>query len=138
MGKTKKNSTNNINKEKIMAQCTETYAMNMIGTRWKLAVFYHLKKGPLRFSNLKELIGEVSDRMLTLHLREMEEDGLVIRTVYPEVPVRVEYHLTESAMELQPVWDFLRAWGRRHRNLMTGVEPTPLDLNIAYKGPIAS
>jgi len=121
-----------------MATCTETYAMDMIGARWKLAVFYHLKTGPLRFSVLKEKIGDVSDRMLTLHLREMEEDGLLIRNVYPEVPVRVEYTLTSSAMELQPVWDFLRAWGRRHQNIMNGVEPAPLDMTIAYKQPLAS
>lgn len=138
MGKIKKNSTNNINKEKMMARCSEQYAMDMIGARWKLSVFYHLKNGSMRFSVLKEKIGDVSDRMLTLHLREMEEDGLVIRTVYPEVPARVEYSLTHSAMELLPVWDFLRAWGRRHQHRMSGVEPAPLEVSISCSEQMAS
>ncbi|MBV7531583.1 helix-turn-helix domain-containing protein [Chitinophaga sp. sic0106] len=126
MASIKKNSTNNINKEIIIARCSEAYAMDMIGTRWKLSVFYQLKHGPMRFSALRDSIGNVTDRMLTLHLREMERDGLVIRTVYPEVPARVEYSLTESAVELQPVWEYLRAWGKRHMDRQQGLTPAPL------------
>ncbi|SHK97619.1 transcriptional regulator, HxlR family [Chitinophaga jiangningensis] len=125
MASIKKNSTNNINRETIKSRCPEAYAMDLIGTRWKLSVFYNLKNGPMRFTVLRDRIGNVTDRMLTLHLREMEQDGLVIRTVYPEVPARVEYQLTESAMELQPVWELLRAWGSRHRNRQEGVEVAP-------------
>jgi DNA-binding HxlR family transcriptional regulator len=60
----------------------------------------------------------VSDRMLTLHLQELEKSGLVIRTVHAEVPARVEYHLSESARQLAPIWKQLERWGDAHRNIM--------------------
>ncbi|WP_143304681.1 winged helix-turn-helix transcriptional regulator [Chitinophaga vietnamensis] len=118
MKKVKETSTNYLNKEELIAKCSEAYAMDLIGARWKLSIFYELKNGPVRFTSLKSMIPNITERMLTLHLREMERDGLVIRTVYPEVPARVEYELTESAHELMPVWQFLREWGKRHRERM--------------------
>ena len=69
----------------------------------------------MRFSELKEHIPNITDRMLTLHLQELEADGLISRTVYAEVPPRVEYQLTPSAVLLIPVWDQLNEWGHQHR-----------------------
>ncbi|MCW3463486.1 winged helix-turn-helix transcriptional regulator [Chitinophaga nivalis] len=128
MKQIKESSTNFSNKENLIAICTEAYAMDLIGARWKLSIFYELKYGPARFSELKKKIANVTERMLTLHLREMERDGLVNRTVYPEVPARVEYSLTDSASELLPVWDYLRAWGKRHRTRQEGEEPGPFTI----------
>lgn len=96
----------------------EAYALDLIGTRWKLAIFYMLKNGPLRFSELKSRIDNITERMLSLSLRELERDLLVSRTVYPEVPARVEYALTDSGKALEPVWGLLRVWGRKHREMI--------------------
>jgi DNA-binding HxlR family transcriptional regulator len=118
MKKVKTTSTNYQNKESLGAVCMEAYALDLIGTRWKLAIFYMLKKGPLRFSELKNQIGNVTERMLSLSLRELEKDLLVSRTVYPEVPARVEYALTDAGKALEPVWGLLREWGRMHREMI--------------------
>jgi DNA-binding HxlR family transcriptional regulator len=118
MEKVKTTSTNYQNKESLGAVCMEAYALDLIGTRWKLAVFYALKNGPLRFSELKNNIANITERMLSLSLRELEKDQLVSRTVYPEVPARVEYNLTDSGKALEPVWKLLREWGRKHREMI--------------------
>ena len=68
----------------------------------------------MRFAELKEYIPNISDRMLTLHLKEMERDGLVERTVFAEVPPKVEYKLTISSKKLVPIWEQLEVWGAEH------------------------
>jgi DNA-binding HxlR family transcriptional regulator len=118
MGKIKTTSTNYQNKETLGATCTTAYALSLIGTRWKLIIFYNLKDGPLRFTELKNKIPNITERMLSLSLRELEKDLLVSRTVYPEVPPRVEYALTSAGKALAPVWDLLNDWGRRHREMV--------------------
>jgi DNA-binding HxlR family transcriptional regulator len=77
----------------------------------------NLEKGSLRYSELKKAISQITERMLTLQLREMEEDGIVKRTVFAEVPPRVEYELTAIGMELVPICLQLSDWGTRHRQL---------------------
>jgi DNA-binding HxlR family transcriptional regulator len=66
---------------------------------------------------LKRLIPGITERMLTLKLKELEKDGLLKKTVYAEVPVRVNYQLTEIAIELIPIWDCLRKWGKKHKEM---------------------
>lgn len=117
MSKRKITSTNNQNRRKLIATCGMIYAMDILAGRWKLFILYKLKNNKLRFSEIKQLIPEITDRMLTLHLKELEEDGLILRTIYPEVPPRVEYELTESAQSLVPVWQQLERWGLAHREL---------------------
>jgi DNA-binding HxlR family transcriptional regulator len=92
-----------------------TYSVEMIGGRWKLLILVNLENGPRRYSELRKGIANMTERMLTLQLREMEEDGIVKRTVYPEVPPRVEYELTESAQKLLPICKQLSDWGTGHR-----------------------
>lgn len=117
MGKRKETSTNSLNLKKLVDFCGMMYAVDVLGGRWKLVILYKLEKRTLRFRELKELIPDISDRMLTLHLQEMEKDGLVIRTAYAQVPPRVEYTLSESARELAPIWKQLEEWALRHRTV---------------------
>lgn len=118
MAKRKMASTNTLNMEKIVDFCGATYAIDILGGRWKLVILYKLEKRTLRFGELKELIPGITDRMLTLHLRELEKSGLLVRTAFAEVPPRVEYTLTESARRLAPIWKELEEWGGRHRGEM--------------------
>lgn len=83
----------------------------MIGGRWKGVVIYWLLDGKQRFGELRRKLPNCTQRMLTLQLRELEEDGLVRRTVFPEVPPRVEYELTDLGQTLRPIIVALRKWG---------------------------
>ncbi len=118
MGKRKLTSTNAINRETLIDFCGMIYAVDMLGGRWKLLILYKLEEKTLRFSELKKRIPNITDRMLTLHLQELEKNGLVLRTAYAEVPPRVEYQLTESGKLLIPVWKQLEHWGLQHRAVM--------------------
>lgn len=117
MGSIKQSSTNNINKQYIQ-ECDLSYAVCKIGGRWKLFILSKLKDKKLRFSELKRSISGITERMLTLQLRELEKEGLIKRTVHAEVPPRVDYELTEIARELIPIWDALNNWGGKHRKFI--------------------
>lgn len=116
MSKRKVSSTNTENLKNLLNFCGVVYAVDVLGGRWKMIILYKLEKHTLRFGELKGRIPDISDRMLTLHLQELEKDGLITRTVYPEVPPRVEYSLTESARKLAPIWQQLEQWGLEHRS----------------------
>ena len=89
-------------------------AINMLEGRWKLLILFHLFGGKtLRFSDLERALPAVSQKMLAQQLRQLERDGIVQRTVYPEVPPRVEYHLTEWGQSLCPALDSLLTWAER-------------------------
>ncbi|MCE7044447.1 helix-turn-helix domain-containing protein [Dyadobacter sp. CY312] len=118
MAKRKEQSTNMLNEQCLLDGSDLTYAVCKIGGRWKLLILCNLKGGKLRFGEIRKLIPGISERMLTLQLRELEKDGMVKRTVYAEVPPRVDYELTEIAQELIPVWATLDKWGARHKALM--------------------
>lgn len=122
MGKRKQNSTNSIN-EQYITECDLTYAICKIGGRWKLLILCKLEHGKLRFSELRNQINGITERMLTLQLRELEREGLVKRTVYAEVPPRVDYELTQIACQLIPIWKQLSDWGNKHKKLVQ--EKTP-------------
>jgi DNA-binding HxlR family transcriptional regulator len=92
--------------------CPVEATLDVIGGRWKGVILYHLMKGTLRFNALRRELPNVTQRMLTLQLRELERDGLVRRTVYAEVPPKVEYDLTESGRSLEPLIHAMRAWGK--------------------------
>lgn len=134
MGKTKEDSTNNHNR-RILITCDMTYAVQLIGGRWKLLIIAGLDKRPLRYGELKRNLSPVSERMLTLQLRELEEDGILKRTVFAEVPPRVEYELTALGKELVPICVELSNWGTKHRTQALGqLEPSTahdLTLNLS-------
>jgi len=92
-------------------RCPVEVCFEVIGGKWKGVIVYHLLSGTRRFNDLRRLVPGVTQRMLTRQLREMEADGIVERTVYPEVPPRVEYCLTALGRTLEPIILTLRAWG---------------------------
>lgn len=118
MGKRKATSTNTMNRSTLVDFCGVVYAVDKLGGRWKLLILYKLEGRTLRFGELKKHLPNITDRMLTLHLQELEKQGLVVRTVYAAVPPRVEYHLSESARQLAPVWKQLEQWGHAHKAIM--------------------
>ena len=88
--------------------------LNRIGDKWSVMVVGHLTRKTMRFNELRHAIGGISQRMLTLTLRNLERDGLVTRTVYPEIPPRVEYQLTELGRTLTGPLDNLWNWAAEH------------------------
>jgi len=94
--------------------CSVEAALDVIGGKWKGVILYHLLEDTRRFGELQRLIPNVTRRMLTLSLRELEGDGLVHREVYKQVPPKVEYSLTEYGQTLKPIIKSLRAWGDEH------------------------
>lgn len=95
--------------------CTVEATLNLIGGKWKGVILYRLLIGEvLRFNELRRLLPNITQRMLTNQLRELESDGLIARKVYPEVPPKVEYRLTDYGQTLAPVIHALKAWGDAH------------------------
>ena len=111
----KENSTNTLNKQNLEKECGMSYALTTIGGRWKPAILWRLCKGKMRYSELRDSIPNVTERMLVLQLREMEKDGLIKRSVYAEVPPRVEYEMTEKGKSLKPILKSLSDWGDEYR-----------------------
>lgn len=95
--------------------CPVETTLMVIGDKWKVLILRDLMNGTMRFGELKKSIGHVSQKVLTAQLRDMEDKGLLIRTVYAEVPPRVEYTLTEIGRSLKPVLDAMVAWGENYK-----------------------
>lgn len=102
--------------------CAMDVTMGFIGGKWKSIVLWYLIKEPKRFSQLKRHVPGITEKMLSLQLKELEADGLVKREVFAEVPPRVEYSLTEEGKTLIPVLQAIAEWGnymgRKHGNLV--------------------
>lgn len=94
--------------------CPVEAALEQIAGKWKGLILYHLLDDTLRFNELSRRVGDVTQRSLTKQLREMEADGIVDRKVYPVVPPRVDYSLTEKGQQLRGVIEALHAWGQEH------------------------
>lgn len=91
--------------------CPVETTLMLIGDKWKVLILRDLMEGTKRFGELKKSIGTVSQKVLTAQLRDMEAKGLLTRTVYAEVPPRVEYTLTETGRSLKPILDSMVVWG---------------------------
>ncbi|WP_196887500.1 winged helix-turn-helix transcriptional regulator [Aureivirga sp. CE67] len=115
MTKIKESSTHFENKKTLEKECLIVYASNIIGGQWALSICCYLMDGKLRFGELKKLLPNITERMLTLQLRKLEKDQIVKRTVYAEVPPRVEYELTSVGYSLKPLMDSLETWGKMHQ-----------------------
>ena len=96
------------------AGCPVEAALDVIGGKWKGVILHHLHERSYRFNELRRLMSGVTQRMLTKQLRELEQDGLISRTVFAEVPPRVEYAMTEYGKTLAPVLKALLTWGSQH------------------------
>ena len=101
--------------EKKLPACPVETTLLMISDKWKVLILRDLLTGTKRFSELKSSVTGISQKVLTAHLRSMEEDGLVHREVYPEVPPKVEYSLTDLGDTLKPVLDSMWLWGENYK-----------------------
>ena len=101
----------NRRKNKCHYGCSVEAALDVIGDKWKGVVLFHLLSGTKRFNEIRRSIPDVSQRVLTLQLRELESDKIISRKVYPEVPPKVEYTLTALGKSLEPILHALREWG---------------------------
>lgn len=97
-----------------MQTCSVERAVNLFGDKWKFLILRDLMDGKMRFSELKRSIGQISQKVLTQNLRNLESNGLITRTVYPVVPPKVEYELTDLGYSLKSVIDALRKWGESY------------------------
>ena len=100
---------------KELPACPVETTLTLISDKWKVLILRDLMPGTKRFGELKKSIGSVSQKVLTAQLREMEQSGLLTRTVYPEVPPRVEYTLTDLGYSLKPILDALQNWGEAYK-----------------------
>ena len=100
---------------KALPACLVETTLLLIGDKWKVLILRDLMPGTKRFGELKKSVGNVSQKVLTAQLRAMEDCGLLNRQVFPEVPPRVEYTLTELGYSLKPVLDALGAWGENYK-----------------------
>ena len=98
-----------------MPACPVATTVQIIGSKWKLLIIRNLMERPWRFNELKKDLEGISQKVLTDSLRSMEEDGIVTRTVYPEVPPRVEYAMSELGQSMRPIIDARAEWGRRYK-----------------------
>jgi len=95
--------------------CPVETTLTLISDKWKVLILRDLMNGTMRFGELKKSIGHVSQKVLTAQLRQMEDSGLLTRTVYAEVPPRVEYTLTPLGYSLKPIMDAMWAWGEHYK-----------------------
>ena len=95
--------------------CPVETTLTLISDKWKVLILRDLLPGTKRFGELKKSIGHVSQKVLTAQLRQMEQSGLLTRTVYPEVPPRVEYSFTELGYSLKPILDAMSIWGENYK-----------------------
>lgn len=110
---------------KYLSPCPVTTALSVIGGKWKVIILWQLQGKVKRFGELQKSIAGISQKMLTQELRDLEENGLVRRKVYPVVPPRVEYSLTEYGNSLEPLLKQLCAWGQGFQNRMGNQEQLP-------------
>ena len=97
--------------------CPVRTAIDVIGGKWKPVILYHLMSGKRRHGELRKLLADASQKMLTQQLRELERDGIVVRNIFPENPPRVEYELSRYGHTLQPVMRELCKWGKARAKL---------------------
>lgn len=100
-----------------LAECPVATTVALIGSKWKLLIIRNLLQRPWRFNELKRDLTGISQKVLTDSLRSMEEDGLITRTVYPEVPPRVEYALSDLGQTLKPILDSMVEWGNAYKQM---------------------
>ncbi len=104
-------------KAELLPECPVATTVQLIGNKWKLLIIRNLQIRPWRFNELQKNLDGISQKVLTDSLRSMEADGLIIRTVYAEVPPRVEYSLSELGETMRPILDAMAAWGNSYKSI---------------------
>lgn len=107
------NSTKSKSRKAQRTGCAVEVTLSVIGGVWKPIILFHLLNGKLRFNQLCRMVSSATPRMMTLQLRELEADGIISRTVYAEVPPKVEYELTDQGRSLEPILLTMRDWGEQ-------------------------
>lgn len=101
-----------------LPECPVATTVSIIGSKWKLLILRNLLIRPWRFNELRKDLDGISQKVLTDSLRAMEEDGIITRTVYPEVPSRVEYALSELGESMRPILYAMQGWGEEYKNAL--------------------
>lgn len=101
-------------------QCPIRVSLSVIGGKWKPLILWYLRDGPVRFSAIQKKIPGITQTMMTKQLRELVDDGMIERTVYPEVPPRVDYNLTDDGRSVFPVLVVLNEWGNEYQKRRYG------------------
>ena len=101
-------------KEKDYTTCPVEATLGLIQGKWKVVILFRLMDKPIRFNELSRLLPNITQRMLTTQLRQLEKDGLIHREVYNEIPPKVEYSLTELVQSLIPILLAIKDWGRKN------------------------
>ena len=105
-------------KAELLPECPVATTVQLIGNKWKLLIIRNLLVRPWRFNELHKDLDGISQKVLTDSLRSLEQDGLVTRTVYAEVPPRVEYALSDVGLSLKPILDTMQDWGKSYKSLI--------------------
>lgn len=98
-----------------LLECPIATTVQLIGSKWKLLIMRNLLQRPWRFNELKKDLDGISQKVLTDSLRSMEEDGIITRTVYPEVPPRVKYALSDVGESMRPILTAMQEWGTNYK-----------------------
>ena len=101
-----------------LPECPVATTVQLIGSKWKLLILRNLLQRPWRFNELRRSLDGISQKVLTDSLRSMEEDGLITRTVYPEVPPHVEYALSETGESMRPILMAMQSWGTNYKKTL--------------------
>ncbi len=101
-------------RDKNIERCPVTATMGVIGGKWKLLILHLIYNDVNRFGKMSMMLRDISKQMLTTQLRELENDGIIERKIYPEIPPRVEYSMTEKGKSLLPIIHLLRDWGNEY------------------------
>ena len=105
-------------KAELLPECPVATTVQLIGNKWKLLIIRNLLVRPWRFNELQKNLEGISQKVLTDSLRSMEADGIITRTVYPEVPPRVEYALSELGESMRPILNSMQTWGENYKAVM--------------------
>lgn len=105
-------------------QCPVEVGLNILSGKWKLKILWHLSGGTIRFNELQRLLGNITTKTLTQQLRELEEQGIIVRKVFPEIPPKVEYSLSELGGTLKPILAQLCDWGKTYHSYQNHRENT--------------
>lgn len=105
-------------KREELPECDVATTVQIIGNKWKLLIMRNLLSRSWRFNELRKSLDGVSQKVLTDSLRQLESDGIILRTVYPEVPPRVEYSLTELGKSMRPILSAMENWGRSYKDTL--------------------
>lgn len=103
--------------KQIIEQCPMDVTINILSGKWKMSILWHLSKGVIRFNELQRLLNNITQKTLTLQLRELERDGIIYRKIYAEVPPKVEYGLTKLGESMKPILRSMCDWGKNYQKI---------------------